>query len=106
MAFSAYGKVTSLNGEPEEQMVVYARGIGNCSEYTEETTSEQNGNFRIRGLRPYCSYDIKVKSGNVETVVIERTTPSSLIKFVSIHTSFSSFFVCSSFNQVRFKILG
>lgn len=96
VAFSAFGQVTSLNGEPEEQMVVYARGIGNCSEYSEETTSEQNGNFRIRGLRPYCSYDIKVKSGNVETVVIERTNPRSLIKFVSVHPAFLPHFLRSS----------
>lgn len=79
VAYSAYGQIMSLNGEPEGKMIVLATGIGNCSEYSEEATSDINGQFRIRGLQPYCSYDLKVKGSFDEKEVIERSTPSSLL---------------------------
>lgn len=60
VAYSAHGLVTSLNNDPEEDVVVTAEGAGNCSQYSEESTSEANGNFRIRGLLPWCDYVLKV----------------------------------------------
>ncbi|XP_017778651.1 PREDICTED: nodal modulator 1 [Nicrophorus vespilloides] len=77
VAYSAYGFVTSLNNQPEERMIVVADGNHNCSQYSEEATSESNGYFRIRGLIPYCSYEIKVKGGVDEKDTIERSTPAS-----------------------------
>lgn len=55
IAFSAYGTVTSLNGESEVGLLVEVQGQGNCSDLQEETTTEENGNFRIRGLQPAVS---------------------------------------------------
>jgi hypothetical protein len=52
VAYSAYGMVTSLNGEPEDGIVVEARGQDKCSHFQEESSSESNGQFRIRGLQP------------------------------------------------------
>ena len=54
VAFSCFGTVTALNGEPEPSVSVEAIGIGNqrCSEYQEEANTESNGQFRIRGLLP------------------------------------------------------
>ena len=52
MAYSAYGTVTSLNGEPEEGIIVEAVGQGKCSHYQEESSTEISGQFRIRGLQP------------------------------------------------------
>lgn len=52
VAYSAYGSVTSLNGEPEVGLLVEVQGQGNCSNLQEEATTEENGNFRIRGLQP------------------------------------------------------
>ncbi|XP_015834614.2 BOS complex subunit NOMO1 [Tribolium castaneum] len=72
VAYSAYGQVTSLNREPEENIVVVALGVGNCSHFSEESTSESSGLFRIRGLQPFCSYDITVKSS---PNAIERSAP-------------------------------
>jgi hypothetical protein len=44
--------VTSLNGEPEEGIVVEAVGQDKCSHFLEESSSEASGQFRIRGLQP------------------------------------------------------
>lgn len=80
IAYSAYGVVSSLSGEPEDKMVVVANGIGSCSQYSEEATSEANGKFRIRGLHPHCTYEVRVKDGpdgpNQER--IERAVPDFL----------------------------
>ena len=54
VAFSCYGSVTALNGEPEPSVVIEAIGSGSpqCSEYHEEANSESTGQFRLRGLVP------------------------------------------------------
>ncbi|XP_056645708.1 BOS complex subunit NOMO1 [Diorhabda sublineata] len=75
VAYSAFGQIVSLNGEPEFDMVVVARGVGNCSQYSEETTCENTGHFRIRGLQPYCSYNVVVKEGLRVNSLIERSAP-------------------------------
>lgn len=58
-------------------MIMVAKGKGNCSQYSEEATSETNGHFRIRGLLPYCSYEIVLQGSVKEDDNTERTTPSS-----------------------------
>lgn len=55
VAFSAYGSVTSLNGEPETGLLVEVQGQENCEHLQEEATTEENGSFRIRGLQPTVS---------------------------------------------------
>ena len=52
VSFSAYGSVFSLNGKPEEGLFVTAQGQSECSTFVEEATTDENGNFRIRGLQP------------------------------------------------------
>ncbi|GJQ67388.1 hypothetical protein Trydic_g5084 [Trypoxylus dichotomus] len=76
IAYSAFGQITSLNGEPEEKIIVVASGVGNCSQYSEESSSESNGQFRIRGLLPYCTYDVKVKGSLDDKEHFERASPS------------------------------
>lgn len=61
VAFSAYGSVTSLNGEPETGLLVEVQGQENCEHLQEEATTEENGSFRIRGLQPTVS---KISSYN------------------------------------------
>lgn len=58
VAFSVYGAVTSLNGEPEQGLLVEAVGQTDCSSYQEEAMTEENGNFRIKGLQPSVSKQI------------------------------------------------
>ena len=52
VAFSAYGLVTYLNGEPGSGLLVEARGQNDCADLQEETTSKEDGTWRIRGLEP------------------------------------------------------
>ena len=49
---SCYGQVTSLNGEAEQGIIVEALGEGEtCSLYQEESKTDQEGYYRIRGLQ-------------------------------------------------------
>lgn len=77
VAYSAYGSVTSLNGEPEVGLLVEVQGQGNCSNLQEEATTEKSGNFRIRGLQPTCTYVFRLKSNVESNVHIQRTSPTS-----------------------------
>ncbi|CAK9802616.1 Nodal modulator 3 [Anthophora quadrimaculata] len=77
VAFSAYGSVTSLNGEPEAGLLVEVQGQGDCENLQEEATTEENGNFRIRGLQPKCTYDFRLKPNTEVNSHIQRTSPVS-----------------------------
>jgi hypothetical protein len=53
VAFSCFGIVTSLSGEPEGGVIIEAIGTGDaCKNQQEEAISEVGGQFRIRGLQP------------------------------------------------------
>ncbi|XP_064641106.1 BOS complex subunit NOMO3-like [Lineus longissimus] len=83
IAYSCYGSVTSLNGEPEAGVVIEAAGKGdNCATYQEETKTEKDGTYRIRGLQPNCEYEVRLKSGEVNEH-IERSAPKSRMVKVS-----------------------
>ncbi|XP_044765442.1 nodal modulator 1 [Coccinella septempunctata] len=71
VAYSAFGIVTSLNKIPEHDSVVEAVGVKNCSHLSEETTTESNGRFRVRGLQPYCTYHLRAKDPSVEQCIPE-----------------------------------
>ena len=59
--FSCYGRVTSLNGEAEQGVLVEAvgRGSDTCQLLQEESKSEPDGHFRIRGLQ-VCKYMLPI----------------------------------------------
>ncbi|XP_026543937.1 nodal modulator 3-like [Notechis scutatus] len=72
-AYSCYGTVSSLNGEPEQGIAVEAVGQGECAIYGEDTITDEEGRFRLRGLLPSCLYHIQLKAeGNDH---IERALP-------------------------------
>ncbi|XP_077172101.1 nodal modulator 1 [Paroedura picta] len=72
-AYSCYGTVSSLNGEPEQGVSVEAVGQRDCSMYGEDTITDEEGRFRLRGLLPSCKYHIQLKAeGNDH---IERALP-------------------------------
>ncbi|XP_069686991.1 BOS complex subunit NOMO1 [Periplaneta americana] len=75
VAYSAYGTVTSLNGEPEEGVVVEAIGQDKCSHFQEESSTEASGQFRIRGLQPECDYIVRMKEGPEVNQHVQRATP-------------------------------
>lgn len=78
IAYSGFGQVTSLNEESEERISITAIGLNNCSQFSEESTSESNGNFRVRGLHPYCTYSMQVEGVIDDKRSIERAVPSAI----------------------------
>nr|CAB3264401.1 nodal modulator 1 [Phallusia mammillata] len=63
VAFSVMGTVTSLNGEPEQDIPVRASSKSSektCVGLIEEGISGNDGRYRVRGLRPGCVYDVTV----------------------------------------------
>ncbi|XP_019744926.1 nodal modulator 1 [Hippocampus comes] len=72
-AYSCYGAVQSLSGDAERDVAVEAVGQGDCSIYSEDTVTDEEGRFRLRGLLPGCKYLIQLRAeGNDH---IERALP-------------------------------
>ncbi|XP_019905336.2 nodal modulator 1 [Esox lucius] len=72
-AYSCYGAVQSLSGDAERDVSVEAVGQSECSIYSEDTVTDQEGRFRLRGLLPGCRYLIQLRAeGNDH---IERALP-------------------------------
>ncbi|CAL8114222.1 unnamed protein product [Orchesella dallaii] len=77
-SFSLYGQLTTLSGELLPNILVSAKGIGNCTEYAEDGTSDDQGNFRIWALKSYCTYEISLVKREDFTQMVERTVPDKL----------------------------
>lgn len=76
VAYSIFGTVTTLSGEPFPNVLVATTAKEPCEiSHQEDATTEKNGNYRIRGLLPGCSYDVQVKSGSTENSNVDRTVP-------------------------------
>ncbi|XP_034043318.1 nodal modulator 1 [Thalassophryne amazonica] len=72
-AYSCYGLVQSLSGDAERDVAVEAVGQDECSLYSEDTVTDEDGRFRLRGLLPDCRYVIQLRAeGNDH---IERALP-------------------------------
>lgn len=77
-AFSIFGTITSLNGEPFSGVTVEAVTDDRCGGHLEESTSEFNGAYRIRGLTPGCSYNVRARTDGPN---VDRSIPKEkLIK--------------------------
>lgn len=83
VSFSCYGYVTTLTGDPEVGVVIEALGRGTCSELQEEVTTENDGHFRLRGLKPTCDYEIRLKQAPDANRHIERSTPKTHIVHIA-----------------------
>ncbi|XP_050313690.1 nodal modulator 2 [Anthonomus grandis grandis] len=73
VAFSAFGKITTVNGDPVEKINVVAQGIENCTGLSEEATTDSMGSFRIRGLQPYCSFKVAIHASDRN--LVQGTSP-------------------------------
>ncbi|KAJ7333033.1 Nodal modulator [Desmophyllum pertusum] len=82
VAFSCFGQISSLNGEPEKAIAIEAVGLESCESFQEETLSDHEGKYRLRGLQPGCMYRVRVKTGD-SNPHIERASPS----FIDIQVS-------------------
>eukprot|EP01096_Ripella_sp_DP13-Kostka_P006743 TRINITY_DN2438_c0_g1_i1.p1 TRINITY_DN2438_c0_g1~~TRINITY_DN2438_c0_g1_i1.p1 ORF type:complete len:1216 (+),score=649.91 TRINITY_DN2438_c0_g1_i1:168-3650(+) len=76
IAFSAFGRVRSLNGDAEKNIALEAINLADRS-VQDETLTDSNGFFRLRGLKPGHSYNITLKASSASKV--DRTTPSSVV---------------------------
>lgn len=71
------GRVALLSGQPQEGVAIEARS--DSKGYYEETTSDIDGNYRLRGLHPGATYVIKVSKRNGSGKNnIERASPESV----------------------------
>nr|CAD1833216.1 unnamed protein product [Ananas comosus var. bracteatus] len=74
VAYSAMGSVTLLSGVPKEGVFVEARS--ETKGFYEEATTDNLGNFRLRGLLPDTTYLIRaVAKENLGALAIERASP-------------------------------
>ncbi|RAL42059.1 hypothetical protein DM860_011842 [Cuscuta australis] len=77
VAYSAMGVVTVLSGQPKEGVSIEARA--DSEGFYEETLTDSTGNYRLRGLLPDTTYEIRVLRrvgyGNHH---IERASPESI----------------------------
>ena len=69
IAFSCYGRVSSLNAQPEKGVYIEARS----GQLLEKAQTDQQGNYRLRGLVPGQTYTIQLSS---DASQIERTSPA------------------------------
>uniref|UniRef100_A0AC34EZP7 Nodal modulator 1 n=1 Tax=Panagrolaimus sp. ES5 TaxID=591445 RepID=A0AC34EZP7_9BILA len=56
-AYSIFGKTTFLNKDPVSNIKIEALSPG-CGNLLEDASSDENGNYRIRGLKLGCEYRI------------------------------------------------
>lgn len=59
-SFSVYGKVREMSKAPVTGVPVEALSE-QCEQHQSEAVTGQDGQFRIRGLRPGCSYRVSTK---------------------------------------------
>eukprot|EP01012_Entosiphon_sulcatum_P007940 TRINITY_DN1415_c0_g1_i1.p1 TRINITY_DN1415_c0_g1~~TRINITY_DN1415_c0_g1_i1.p1 ORF type:complete len:1194 (-),score=237.09 TRINITY_DN1415_c0_g1_i1:264-3824(-) len=77
-AFSCFGRITTLNGQPESGVAVEAVSADG---HYEETRTDSKGLFRLRGLVPKVEYTVRVRSETSQDSsipAIERTLPESV----------------------------
>lgn len=81
------GTVTSLSGKPEEGITLEARSESRG--YYEETVTDSEGKYRLRGLLPNTKYIIKavLKMDKPGLRRIERSSPSSVPVQVAVSSS-------------------
>ena len=106
-----FGHVYSLSHFPEKEVVVEAISIaqGECVSHQEEGTTDENGHFRIRGLKPHvsktvsyachslqtdsdfmislqCSYSVRLKPGSHVNKKIHKSLPEDVRIEVMVET--------------------
>ncbi|XP_024394078.1 uncharacterized protein [Physcomitrium patens] len=79
IAHSVFGTVTSLSGKPEEGITLEARSVSRG--YYEETVTDSEGKYRLRGLLPSTQYIIKaaLKVDRPGLNKIERSSPNGTL---------------------------
>lgn len=84
IAYSCLGKVTSINGQAENNIQIEAVGLYNtansdadsCAQSQESATIE-HGIYHIYNLKPKCEYTLKLKNNKIEKSIGSRVIPES-----------------------------
>uniref|UniRef100_F1KRP9 Nodal modulator 1 n=1 Tax=Ascaris suum TaxID=6253 RepID=F1KRP9_ASCSU len=66
-AYSVFGRVTRLAGQPVESAVVEAVSE-QCSQLQEEDSTSEEGTYRVRGLHPKCLYRLTLKTSDGQRI--------------------------------------
>lgn len=93
VAYSVFGKITTLSGDPFANVMVEAISTSDaCSNHQEEAATEFNGQYRIRGLQTGCDYKIRLqKNANVdrslpsERQIHVETVDTQNVNFIAIN---------------------
>ncbi|MCO5553061.1 hypothetical protein L7F22_006582 [Adiantum nelumboides] len=100
ISFSVHGTVRSLTGRPEEGISLEARS--ESKGYYEETVTDSEGKYRLRGLQTETFYTIKVVLKDCLSI-IERASPSSYTLEVGANDTTAMDFVV--FHQPQVTII-
>ena len=60
VAFSVFGRVTTITGQPQSKLRVIAVADKAASKHKEVAFTDAQGAFRVRGLRPGVAYQVTV----------------------------------------------
>lgn len=74
VAFSVYGNLNFVSGKPIADATVVATST--TTDHSEETTSEEDGSYRIRGLNPDEKYEVTLGSSDASKH-IQRAVPET-----------------------------
>lgn len=93
VAYSVFGKITTLSGDAFGNVMVEAVSTSDaCSNHQEEAVTESNGQYRIRGLQTGCDYKIRLqKNSNVDRSIPAdrgvqvKTTDTENVNFIAIN---------------------
>lgn len=111
IAYSVFGRVLSLNGQPERGVTVEARSIiseevaATQGQQLEKATTDNQGHYRLRGLVPGQSYNIQLSTG--ESTHIERTSPEAYASTLVATNDLRDFdFLAFRKSSQRFEVFG
>eukprot|EP01087_Luapelamoeba_hula_P013714 TRINITY_DN3937_c0_g1_i1.p1 TRINITY_DN3937_c0_g1~~TRINITY_DN3937_c0_g1_i1.p1 ORF type:complete len:545 (+),score=118.07 TRINITY_DN3937_c0_g1_i1:403-2037(+) len=82
VAYSLYGRVRALNGDPEKNVAVRVTSApGATPAFSDEANTDATGSFRVRGLQPGASYvvDLPLVGSDHQVTAngIDRALPSN-----------------------------
>lgn len=88
IAYSCFGRVTSINGQTERGVVIEAVGVKSQSNVEAEKEAckssqesskldEELGTYRIFNLKPKCAYELRVKQVKDEAAKLLKLVPES-----------------------------
>ncbi|OQV15846.1 Nodal modulator 3 [Hypsibius exemplaris] len=103
IAYSVFGKVTALRGEPEVGVVFEAVSVEPCPQMQEEAVSAATGQFRISGLKAGCAYEVRAKEGELARLDLKWTSPANrTVQMGTDDITGLSFVAFRGFNEAEF----